>query len=150
MRRWLTRLYPRAWRQRYEAEFVALLEQQPLTLGIILDVVRGALDAHGRGPQGATGADHRRGQMARRTQVTHCSFCGKSQAQDRRLIGGPGGISICQECVALCHSILAEQGPPTPAGQPRSAMGSRWRHLVGGAFRLLRGQRHAWQRPPVV
>jgi hypothetical protein len=41
----LVRLYPRAWRDRYEAEFQALLEERPLTLGDRVDIVRGALDA---------------------------------------------------------------------------------------------------------
>lgn len=49
MRKWLVRLYPRAWRRRYEAEFLALLEQQALTARDILDIVRGSLDAHWTG-----------------------------------------------------------------------------------------------------
>ena len=43
---WLLRLYPRAWRARYEDEFRALLEQRPLSLQSILDVALGAIDAH--------------------------------------------------------------------------------------------------------
>jgi len=46
IRPWLTRLYPRAWRDRYASEFDALLEQclhSPLDL---VDVFFGALDAH--------------------------------------------------------------------------------------------------------
>lgn len=39
-------LYPRAWRRRYEDEFLALLEDRPLTAADLLDIVRGALDAH--------------------------------------------------------------------------------------------------------
>ena len=46
MRQWLVRLYPRAWRHRYEDEFLALLEQQPLTYWDSLDIIRGALDSH--------------------------------------------------------------------------------------------------------
>lgn len=42
----LVRLYPRAWRDRYEAEFLALLEARPPTIGDVLDTVRGAVDAH--------------------------------------------------------------------------------------------------------
>src|SRR4029079_15705907 len=41
----LVRLYPRAWRERYEAEFLTLLEARPTTIGDRLDIVRGALDA---------------------------------------------------------------------------------------------------------
>jgi hypothetical protein len=41
----LVRLYPRAWRDRYEEEFLALLEARPPTSLDRLDIVRGALDA---------------------------------------------------------------------------------------------------------
>ena len=42
----LVRLYPQAWRDRYEDEFVTLLEERPPTPGDVLDTIRGALDAH--------------------------------------------------------------------------------------------------------
>lgn len=41
----LVRLYPRAWRERYEEEFVAMLEQRPASGRDYLDVALGALDA---------------------------------------------------------------------------------------------------------
>ncbi len=44
--RWLVALYPEAWRLRYEEEFLALLEQCPLSLKNTLDLLLGALDAH--------------------------------------------------------------------------------------------------------
>ena len=43
--RGLVRLYPAAWRDRYEEEFLALLEARPPTLGDRFDIVRGAIDA---------------------------------------------------------------------------------------------------------
>lgn len=45
MRR-LLRLYPRAWRRRYSPEMEALLAQTPPTPRAVLDLLRGALDAH--------------------------------------------------------------------------------------------------------
>jgi hypothetical protein len=42
----LVRLYPRAWRERYEEEFVALLDDRPPNPRDFLDTIRGALDAH--------------------------------------------------------------------------------------------------------
>src|SRR5438309_6091309 len=39
----------------------------------------------------------------------HCSFCGKSQDQVRRLIAGPGAVYICDECVELCREIIDEE-----------------------------------------
>ena len=43
-----------------------------------------------------------------------CSFCSKVQAQVKRLIAGPDRVFICDECVALCAQIIAEENP-TPA-----------------------------------
>jgi ATP-dependent Clp protease ATP-binding subunit ClpX len=37
----------------------------------------------------------------------HCSFCGKTQDEVTRLIAGPG-VFICDECVHLCNTILAD------------------------------------------
>lgn len=42
----LVRLYPRPWRDRYEAEVLDLLEQRPPSMRDAVDLVRGALDAH--------------------------------------------------------------------------------------------------------
>jgi hypothetical protein len=39
----------------------------------------------------------------------HCSFCGKSQDEIRKLIAGPDEIYICDECVDLCNDIIAEE-----------------------------------------
>lgn len=38
-----------------------------------------------------------------------CSFCGKSQEQVRKLIAGPGGAYICDECVDICAEIIEEE-----------------------------------------
>ena len=38
-----------------------------------------------------------------------CSFCGKSQYQVKRLIAGPEGVYICDECVETCAEIVEEE-----------------------------------------
>ncbi|MDY6065983.1 MAG: ATP-dependent Clp protease ATP-binding subunit ClpX [Finegoldia sp.] len=38
-----------------------------------------------------------------------CSFCGKSQDEVERLIAGPNGVFICNECVELCSNIIFEE-----------------------------------------
>lgn len=43
--------------------------------------------------------------MARPTSMTLCSFCGKSHAEVRKLIAGPG-VYICDHCVRLCKNVL--------------------------------------------
>ncbi len=45
--------------------------------------------------------------MARRNEI-RCSFCGKTQDEVRRLIAGPDGIYICNDCVDLCVDIMEE------------------------------------------
>ncbi len=44
-RHWLLALYPARWRARYGDEFAALLDEEPLTPTLVIDVIRGALDA---------------------------------------------------------------------------------------------------------
>jgi uncharacterized Zn finger protein len=38
-----------------------------------------------------------------------CSFCSRSQEQVHRLIAGPGGVYICNECINLCNEIIGEE-----------------------------------------
>lgn len=38
-----------------------------------------------------------------------CSFCGKTEEQVYKLIAGPGGAYICDECVGICSEIIAEE-----------------------------------------
>ncbi|MCR5747659.1 MAG: ATP-dependent Clp protease ATP-binding subunit ClpX [Lachnospiraceae bacterium] len=38
-----------------------------------------------------------------------CSFCGKSQDQVHKLIAGPNGTYICDECVAICADIIDDE-----------------------------------------
>jgi len=41
-------------------------------------------------------------------KMLHCSFCGKSQHEVRKLIAGPS-VYVCDECVALCNEIIHEE-----------------------------------------
>ena len=38
-----------------------------------------------------------------------CSFCGKTEDQVRKLIAGPDGSYICDECVDVCAEIIEEE-----------------------------------------
>ena len=38
-----------------------------------------------------------------------CSFCGKTQEQVNRLIAGPNGAYICDECIDICAEIIDEE-----------------------------------------
>jgi ATP-dependent Clp protease ATP-binding subunit ClpX len=41
--------------------------------------------------------------------TVRCSFCNKAQGQVRKLIAGPGGAYICDECVEVCSEIIEEE-----------------------------------------
>ena len=38
-----------------------------------------------------------------------CSFCNKTQEQVRKLIAGPAGVYICDECIDICGEIMEEE-----------------------------------------
>lgn len=38
-----------------------------------------------------------------------CSFCNKTQDQVKKLIAGPAGVYICDECVEICADIVEEE-----------------------------------------
>ncbi len=68
--------------------------------------------------------------MARATNLTMCSFCGKSHAEVRKLIAGPG-VYICDSCINVCKSILDKELNEDARRQssnirvPQSCQGSR-------------------------
>ena len=46
--------------------------------------------------------------MARNSDI-RCSFCNKSQDQVRKMIAGPAGVYICDECIEICNDIIEEE-----------------------------------------
>jgi ATP-dependent Clp protease ATP-binding subunit ClpX len=46
--------------------------------------------------------------MARPSNVTLCSFCGKSHSEVRKLIQGPG-VYICDSCIVVCKNVLDKE-----------------------------------------
>lgn len=43
-----------------------------------------------------------------------CSFCNKTQDQVKKLIAGPAGVYICDECVEICSDIIEEEFEEEP------------------------------------
>ena len=43
-----------------------------------------------------------------------CSFCGKDQSKVRKMVAGPGGVFICDECVELCSDIMFGEETTSP------------------------------------
>jgi ATP-dependent Clp protease ATP-binding subunit ClpX len=57
--------------------------------------------------------------MAKSARMTLCSFCGKSQAEVKKIIAGPG-VYICDSCVNVCKTII-DREIKTPAVEARPA-----------------------------
>ncbi|MFM2169584.1 MAG: ATP-dependent Clp protease ATP-binding subunit ClpX [Verrucomicrobiota bacterium] len=75
--------------------------------------------------------------MARGSNVTLCSFCGKSHAEVRKLIAGPG-VYICDNCINVCKNILDRESnkeQDNPAGmlvpRPADIMALLDQHVIG-------------------
>ncbi len=57
--------------------------------------------------------------MARPTNITLCSFCGKTHAEVKKLIAGPG-VYICDNCITLCKQVLDKEfAAPAKKEKPR-------------------------------
>jgi len=59
--------------------------------------------------------------MARASNLTMCSFCGKSHSEVRKLIAGPG-VYICNECIDVCSSILLREFSEQAEGSGKTAV----------------------------
>ena len=46
-----------------------------------------------------------------------CSFCNKTQGQVKKLIAGPAGVYICDECVEICADIIEEEYEEEPEAE---------------------------------
>ena len=47
--------------------------------------------------------------MAKNNDESRCSFCGKPESKARKLIAGPSGVFICDECIEICSDIMMEE-----------------------------------------
>ncbi len=54
-------------------------------------------------------------------KIFHCSFCGKSQHEVRKLIAGPS-VYVCDECVLLCNDIINEEGRDDKSATPSDSL----------------------------
>jgi len=80
--------------------------------------------------------------MAKPTNITMCSFCGKSHAEVRKLIAGPG-VYICDNCIILCKNVLdRELQIQNQKKQPKLAV-PRPAEIKRQLDRFCIGQEHA-------
>src|SRR6187549_2378418 len=75
--------------------------------------------------------------MARASNLTMCSFCGKSHAEVKKLIAGPG-VYICDSCIGVCKGILDKEAtqesqahPPLLVPRPADIMAQLDAYVIG-------------------
>ena len=47
--------------------------------------------------------------MKETQEQMHCSFCGKPKELTKRLVAGPNGVYICDECIEVCREVMKEE-----------------------------------------
>ncbi|GAA2820316.1 ATP-dependent Clp protease ATP-binding subunit ClpX [Nonomuraea rubra] len=72
--------------------------------------------------------------------LPHCSFCGRSQREVRRLIAGPPAVFICDGCVGQCTELMAEE---RAARSPATVEPPRPREIHGFLDQYVIGQDQA-------
>jgi ATP-dependent Clp protease ATP-binding subunit ClpX len=80
--------------------------------------------------------------MARATNLTMCSFCGKSQAEVKKLIAGPG-VYICDSCILTCKSILDKELKRDEVALVRDLRQPRPDEIKAHLDQYVIGQEHA-------
>ena len=110
--RWVLTLYPRQWRDRYGEEFLALLESQPVSIGVFVDVLAGAIDArlHGDYPLAATSTEEA-------TMFRERIEDGSGFAAALRLFGAPIAVLLAYVGLWLSLTALWGETPVTTAFQ---------------------------------
>ncbi len=76
--------------------------------------------------------------MARPSNLTMCSFCGKGHSEVRKLIAGPG-VYICDSCITVCKGILdkelgedsKKQNPSLRVPKPADIRRELDQHVIG-------------------
>jgi hypothetical protein len=138
---YLLRLYPRAWRKRYEEEVLAMLEQRPLSFADTLDLLTGACDAHLHPHLGTSGMGcsermiHMFLTLRRSVLTIFCAYVGmilsgmalqkmteyddfQETARTYPLVGLSFNLVVIAAVVALCWLLEVSVGQQRPMRTP--------------------------------
>jgi len=80
--------------------------------------------------------------MARPSNLTMCSFCGKSHAEVKKLIAGPG-VYICDGCINVCRGILDKELGEEEEKKPKGFSVPKPKELFEELNNYVIGQEHA-------
>ena len=80
------------------------------------------------------------------TKISYCSFCFKSQHEVKRLISGPFGIFICDECVDLCNEVIADRPIKQTKVSPDALPTEHWLERLAAIEDTIQGKGNQLQR----
>ena len=144
----LLRLYPRAWRERYGDEFLAIAGDRGLGLQQTIDIVSGAIDAwlssDVRNATSAAGAAPSGGTMT----LKSIPFCDSNPRYTTRdaLIGA--GVMLLGTLLMMLLGFSAKAGGPPPAGEMLINLAFPASLVLSMPFWLMKGQ--PWKAQVVI
>jgi len=146
----LLSLYPRAWRERYGAEFLAIVEPGSLTVQQVVDIVSGAIDAR-------LSSDVRRAIIASRVAPSgggsmipkSLTFCERNQARYTKRDGLIGaGVMIAGSIVLSLVGIAVRRMGWPATGQVIVSLAFSGSMTLSMPFWLMKGQ--PWKAQVVI
>jgi hypothetical protein len=150
LRERLLRLYPRAWRERYGAEFLATVEPGSLNIQQVIDIVSGAIDAR-------LSSDVRRAIVASRVAPTEggpmiqksLTICERNQTRYTKRDGLIGaGVMLGATLLLTMVGIAARRAGWTATGEVLISLAFTGSLTLSMPFWLMKGQ--PWKAQVVI
>ena len=113
--RWMVRLYPPAWRERYGEEFAHVLEKQRSSLGLVIDVLGGALDARLHPQPWMSTKNNRNGGDTMTNEMLERCAAGGPKLSRRGQMMATGTLVAVSLVMAVLYIVLRKIYHGTPA-----------------------------------
>jgi hypothetical protein len=110
----MVRLYPAAWRERYGKEFAKIIADQRLSLGMIIDVLAGAVDAHLHPQVRSKQTESTKGDAMTDAMMKRCEAGGPVLSREEQWIAGIGMLASTL-ILSTAYIVLKKIYHDTPA-----------------------------------
>ena len=143
--KWLVQLYPAAWRRRYGEEFATVLQGQRLSLGLMVDVLGGAVDAWLHPQIQAVEHETARGEKTMTNEmIKRCAAGGPKLSQRDQILGGIA-MAVGALILATAYVVLRKLYHARPAVEALSYMSMFGMFLLYTQMAYLRRHRVSTQ-----
>ncbi len=145
--KWLLQLYPATWRRRYGDEFAAVLQGQRLSLGLVVDVFGGAVDAwlHPQVTQEASQGE----ETMTNAMIKRCAMGGpKLSGRDQIIVGVWTALGIL--ALSFAYVTVRRVLPHSPAVEAINFMAVPGMFILSMQAAYLRKYRASTQAAMIV